>query len=171
MRRRSDVAAAVAADADVGLFGVADEAFEHAEPRAVFADHRGGLVGQDALVAVGLQELADPEAAGVAAGLLGRQRVVGADHLVAVGDVGARAEEQRAVGVHVLEEPVVAVGHHLHVLGGDVVGDLQHLVVAVADDDLAVVAPRGARGLGGGQDREHAVDLGQRLPRRACASW
>ena len=41
-----DVAAAVAADADVGLLGVADEALEHAEPRAVLADHRRRLVGQ-----------------------------------------------------------------------------------------------------------------------------
>jgi hypothetical protein len=130
---------------------MADEALQHAQPRAVFADHRRRLVGQDLLVAVGLQELADPEPAGVAPGLLGRQRVVGADHLVAIGDVGAGPEEQRAVAGHVLEEPVVAVGHHLHMLGGDVVGDGQHLVVAVAEDHLAVVA-QDRRGFGGGQD-------------------
>ena len=172
-RRRpvGHVAAAVAADADIGLFGMADETLEHAQPRAVLADHRRRLVGQDALIAVGLEELADPEAARVAPGLLGRQGVVGADHLVAVGHVRARAEEQRAVAVHVLEEPVVAIGHHLDVLGGDVVGDVEHLVVGVAEDDLAVVAPADAGGLRGRQDLRAVGRPPRASPRRACASW
>ncbi len=71
-------------------------------------------------------------------------------------------EEQRAVAGHVLEEPVVAVGHHLHMLGGDVVGHRQHLVIGVAQDHLAVVLPAHPGGAGGGQDLEDPVDLGQR---------
>ena len=95
--RVGHVSPAVAAHADVGLLGVAGEAFQHAEPRAVLADRSARRVGQNALVGEGLEELADPKPAGVAGGLLGRQRMVGADHLVAVGDVGARSEEQRSV--------------------------------------------------------------------------
>src|SRR5215204_4752803 len=88
---------AVAADAQVGLLLVAPEALDGAETAAVFADQRARLGGLHFLVGAGLEELADPQAAGVTGGTLGRQRVVGADHLVAVGDVGFRADEQRAV--------------------------------------------------------------------------
>src|SRR5215470_2709900 len=59
------VAAAVTADAHVGLLGVAGKSLEHAQARAVFADHSRGLVGQDALIGHGLEEFSDPEAAGV----------------------------------------------------------------------------------------------------------
>src|SRR5262249_2879809 len=105
--RVGDVAAAVAAHPHVGLLGVRREAFEDAQPRAIFADPRRGLVGEHLLIGAGLEELADPQAAGIARRLPGRQRVVGADHLVAIGDVGARPQEQRAVVLHVGEEVVV----------------------------------------------------------------
>ena len=38
-----------------------------------------------------------------------------------------------------------------------------HLLGVAADDDLAVVAPRPARGIGGGQHLELALDLGHGL--------
>src|SRR5262245_17044972 len=116
-----------------------DKSLEHAEPRAIFADERRGLVGQNFLIGMGLEELPDPKPTSVTARLLGRQRMIGADHLVAVGDVGARPQEQRPIATHVLQEPVVAIGHYLNVLGGYVVGYRQHLIIAVADDDLAIV--------------------------------
>src|ERR671911_1380881 len=75
-----DIAPTIAADADVCLFCMADEALKDAEPRAVFPDHRGSLVGQHALIAVGFQELSHPEAAGITPRLLGREGMVGADH-------------------------------------------------------------------------------------------
>ena len=87
----------VAADAQVGLLLVSPEAFDRAEAAAVFADQRAGLGGPDLLVGAGLQELADPEAAGVTRRAPGRQRVVGADHFVAVGNVGLGAEKEGAV--------------------------------------------------------------------------
>src|SRR5215831_17309658 len=86
--RVSDVTPAIAAHAHIGLLGMTEEAFEHAQARAVFADHGARVVGQYLLERAGLEELADPQPAGVARRLLGRQRVVGADHLVAVGDIG-----------------------------------------------------------------------------------
>src|SRR5436190_10225920 len=73
---------AVAADAEIGLLLVAPEALDGAEPAAIFADHDAGLRGFDLLIGAGLEELADPQAAGVAGGALGRQGVVGADYLV-----------------------------------------------------------------------------------------
>src|SRR5580704_11856835 len=66
------VAAAVAADAEIGLLGVGDKAFEHAQPRAIFADHGAGLVGENFLIGAGFEELADPQPAGIARRLLGR---------------------------------------------------------------------------------------------------
>src|SRR5205823_3273405 len=87
----------VAADAQIGLFLVAPEALDRAEPAAIFADRRARLRGLHFLIGAGLQELADPQAASVARRALGRQRVVGADHLVPIGDVGLGPEKQRAV--------------------------------------------------------------------------
>src|SRR5215475_10573510 len=104
--RVGDVAAAVAAHAHVGLLGVRREAFEDTQPRAVFADLRRSLVGEHLLIGAGLEELADPQPAGVARRLPGRQRMIGADHLVTIGDVGARPQEQRPVVLHVGEEIV-----------------------------------------------------------------
>ncbi len=68
--------------------------------------------------------------------------MVRADDLVAVGHVGLGPEEQRAVVGHVVEEVIRVLGHHLDVFGGDLVGNLDHLLVRVANDHLAVVAPR-----------------------------
>ena len=104
--------------------------------------------------------------AGVARGLLGRQRMVRADDLVAVGDVGARSQKQSSVVGHALKEEVRIAGHDLHVLGSDPVGLLNHLLITVADDDLAVVRPGDARDRGGRKDRQQAIDLAHRLARK-----
>src|ERR1700682_412348 len=53
------VAAAVATDAEIGLLGMGDKAFEHAQPRAIFADHGARLVGAHFLIGGGFEELAD----------------------------------------------------------------------------------------------------------------
>src|SRR5262245_59861559 len=87
------IAPTVAAHAHIGLLGVGGEALEHAQPRAVLADARRGFVGENLLVGAGLEEFSHPQPAGIARGLFGRQRVVGPDHIVAVGDVGARPKE------------------------------------------------------------------------------
>src|SRR3954453_1594409 len=84
------VLAAVAADAQIGLLLVAPEALDRAEAAAIFADHRARLRGFYLLIGAGLQELADPQPAGIAGRTLGRQRMVGAYHLVAVGDISLR---------------------------------------------------------------------------------
>src|SRR5215218_8301200 len=92
-RRIGDVAATIPPHPDVRLLGVAGEALEHAQARAHLADAGRRLIGEYALVGDGLEELADPQAAGVARRLLGRQRVVRADDLVAERDVRPRPEE------------------------------------------------------------------------------
>src|SRR5688500_2142252 len=91
-RADSDILTAVAPQAQVGLLLVAPEALDGAQARAVLA-HLHRRLGRDLLVGAGLQELADPQPARVARRTERGQRVVGADHLVAVGDVGLRAEE------------------------------------------------------------------------------
>ena len=124
--------------------------------------HRGSI-GEHALVRAGFQELADPQPARVTRRLLSGQSVVGTDHLVAEGDVGASPEEQRAVVRHVPEEVVRIAGHDLHVLGGNVVGHPDHLRVVLAHDHLAVVGPGLRRNRSGRQDGEQALDLDQGL--------
>src|SRR5207253_1850478 len=108
--------------AEVGLFLVAPEALDGTEAAAIFADDRARLRGPDLLVGAGLQELADPETAGVARRPLGRQRVVGADHLVAIGDVGLGPEEEGAVVFQALEILARLWRQHVDMLGGDMVG-------------------------------------------------
>src|ERR1700732_330611 len=125
----------------VGLLLVAPEALDGAEAAAVLADHGAGLGGLDLLVGAGLQELADPEAAGVARRSLGRQCVVGADHLVAIGDVGLGPEKEGAVVLQALEILARLSRQHLDMLGGDPVGLGGHLVVVGAEDNFAIVAP------------------------------
>src|SRR5487761_1333293 len=107
------VFAAVAADAQIGLLLVAPETLDRAEPAAIFADPGAGFRGFDFLVGAGLEELADPQAAGVARRTLGRQRMVGADHLVAIGDVGVRPEKDRAVIVQAVEPLAGLAGQDL----------------------------------------------------------
>ena len=67
-----------------------------------------------------------------------------------------------------LQEPVVTVGHHLDMLRGDLVGHLQHFLIAVAEDDLAVVAPGDRCGIGRRQDLQQAVDLDHGLLRKTA---
>ena len=109
---------------------------------------------------MGFEKLANPETARVAACFLGRQRMVCADDFVAIGDIGARTKEESAVACHVLKEPIVAVCHDLHMLGGDIIGHCEHFIIGVADDHFAVVFPAFARSVGGGQDRKYALDFG-----------
>ena len=142
---------------------MAGEVLDGAQTAAVLADQGGRCRIGDPLVGHGLDELPDPEAAGVASSTLGGEGVVGADDLVAVTDVGHGPEEQRAVVDHVREEEVVVVGHHLHVLEGELVREIEHLLVRVADDDPAVVVPRDRRDVGRGQRLELAFDLGHRV--------
>src|SRR5437764_9082343 len=136
-----DIASAVASDPDIGLLGMRQKALEHAKARAVPADERARLVREHLLVRASLDELADPEAAGVPRRLVGGQRVVGADHLVAVRDVRAGPQEQGAVVHHVVEEEIGIARHHLYVLGGDAVRLPDHFVVVLANDHGAVIVP------------------------------
>src|SRR5262245_14003308 len=85
------VLAAIAPDPHIGLFGMAKEPFQHAQPRADRANLGGCLIGQDPLIGASLQEFADPEAAGVARRPPRGQRMVGPNHLVTISDVGAGA--------------------------------------------------------------------------------
>src|SRR5439155_26034933 len=71
----------VAADAQIGLFLVPPEAFDRAEPAAIFADRHARLGSLHFLIGARLEVFAEPEAAGVSCRALGRQRVVRADDL------------------------------------------------------------------------------------------
>src|SRR5713101_695353 len=56
--RVSDLAATVATHSYVGLLGVGQEAFKHAQTRAVLANHGGCFVGEHLLIGAGLDKLA-----------------------------------------------------------------------------------------------------------------
>src|SRR5919204_1467164 len=160
LRAEPDVLPAVAAQAQVGLLLVPPEALDGTQARAVLADLHARL-RRDLLVGAGLHELADPETARVARGAERGQRVIGADHLVAIGDVGLRSEEQRAVVAQMLEEVARLAREHLDVLGGDAVGFAHRRFARVDEDDLAVVAPGDPGDIRGRQHLELALDLGR----------
>src|SRR5258708_4261477 len=85
------VLAAIAPDAQVRLLLVTGEVLDRAEPGTVFADHRGRL-GRHLLIRHGLEEFPDPQTTSIPRGPLRRQRVIGADHLVAISDIGFLAK-------------------------------------------------------------------------------
>jgi len=61
-------------------------------------------------------------------------------------------------------EKIIGIArHHLDMFGGDLVGDEDHLRVALGDDHLAIGLPRLAGMVRGGEDLEQALDLGHRL--------
>ena len=146
-KRRSG-RASVAAHAQVGLLLV-----RRRSPRARRAASSTSPIITDAssrldpLVRAGLEELADPEPAGVAGGAPRRQRVVRADHLVAVGDVRLRPEEEGAVVASCARGTRRGSrGHHLDVLGRDLGRPRRRISSSVSQTiDLAAVAPRRAR--------------------------
>jgi hypothetical protein len=73
----------------------------------------------------------------------GRQHVVRARCLVAIGHGRFLAEEERAVAGQPVEPPVEILGLHRQVLGRVIVGGRRHLLAVGADDDLGIVAPGG----------------------------
>src|SRR3954451_8273371 len=81
------VLAAVAPHAQVGLLLMSGEVLYRAQSGTIFADHRGRL-RRDLLIRHSLEELPDPQTAGVARRPFRRQRVIRADHLVAIRDIG-----------------------------------------------------------------------------------
>ncbi len=156
------IPAAIAAQPDTALIGMADKHFENAQVRAIGPDLRCGRVSGDTLIAMCFQEFSDPKPASTGPGLFRVPRAIGADHLVTIGDNGARSEEERALAVHLLQIPAILTGHHLHMFTGHVIRHRQHLVMVVAADHLAVVAPARGGGLGGGEDGPQAVDVCKR---------
>ncbi|MNP85640.1 hypothetical protein D3C76_1854630 [compost metagenome] len=58
--------------------------------------------------------------------------MVGADDLVAIAHIGAVAKEQGAVTGHAIVIPVRILGHYLHMLGAQTLGDFQGFFVGVA---------------------------------------
>mmetsp|Transcript_99631 Transcript_99631/g.319728 ORF Transcript_99631/g.319728 Transcript_99631/m.319728 type:complete len:412 (+) Transcript_99631:480-1715(+) len=140
-----------AAQANICLLLVPSEVFVSAESRAIVSDLHRSLLG-DMLVGMRLDELPNPQTTRVAARGLRRQGVVGADDFVAIGHISLDAEEEATVVAQVLLEVVPIPVHHLHMLAGDLVGNLQHLCIAIHDDDLAPIPPRNSCGLRRGND-------------------
>src|SRR5689334_1603005 len=91
--------------------------------------------------------------------------MIRADHLIAIRNVGARTEKQRTIILHVPEEVIRISGHDLDVFRGDAVCLPYHLLIGVAYDHLAVIAPRNGGELRSGKDREQALHLGNGLAR------
>ena len=87
--------------------------------------------------------------------------MVGADDLVASGDIGAGPKKQRSIAGHVFKKPIITVGHHLHMFRGDIIGHSAHFIIAVTDDHLTIIPPTGAGGLGCGQYVENTINFSQ----------
>ena len=120
---------------------------EHAFGAAHAADDGGDALARlarEPLVGDRLEELADPQPARVAGGAAGRQRVVGADALVAVGDRAFLADEQAAVVAQARQVVVVASRLHLEVLRRVGVAEGDRGVVILDDRHLAPAPPGSA---------------------------
>jgi len=74
------------------------------------------------LLSDGLHKLADPQPAGRPSRSLSRQRVVGSDNFVAVGDVGLGTKEQGAIIAHPVREPSRFSSEYFHMFKGEAVG-------------------------------------------------
>src|SRR3546814_13579482 len=83
--------------------------------------------------------------------------------LCAEADVCARAKEQGPVVRHVAQEEVRITGHHLHMLGCNVVRDAHHLDGVVRHDNLSVALPCLSRVVGCRKTPEYPFDPGHRL--------
>ncbi len=118
-RRPGQVRAGVLGGAYVAGAGVSLEELDARGAAAQLAEAGARSHVGDLLVGDGAQVLPHPETPGVARGAARGEHVVGADHLVAVGDAGALAEEQRAVVVHLLQRLARLCGEDLHVLAGE----------------------------------------------------
>jgi hypothetical protein len=74
--------------------------------------------------------------------------MVGANHLVAVGYICARANKQCAVIGHVLQEIVIIGGHDLHMFAGDFVSLNTCFFKTVYENNLTIISPRDAGDIG-----------------------
>jgi hypothetical protein len=100
------LALAVAAHADVGLLAMAGEALRARTGASSIRRSGRGLVGQHPLIGAGLDELADPQAAGIARRLGWSAACGWCRSPCRHRDIGACTEEQRAVVGHVLQEVI-----------------------------------------------------------------
>ena len=112
---------------------------------------------------MGFQKLSDPKATGITACLFSGQSMVCPDHLVAICDIRPRPKKQCAVAVHVLQIPIIAIGHDLHVLIGHFVGDLEHLIMRIAYNHIAIIVPADPCCFGRWQNIENAVTFYHRV--------
>jgi hypothetical protein len=92
--------------------------------------------------------------------------MIGADHLVAVGDVCAWSQKQRTVVLHAIEEHIRIAGHDLHVFRRDTVCLGDHFDFAVADDHFAEIFPRLAGCVRGRKDRQQALNFFHGIARK-----
>ena len=115
-------------------------AFEPGDARRDFADVARRFA-RHALPCQRLHELVHRQAARVACSAFGRQHVVGAAGLVAIGHRGFFAEKQRAVAGQVGQPPIEIARVHFQVFAGVAVADRHNLLARVAQHHFAVVAP------------------------------
>ena len=116
---------------------------------------RQPLVGRD------LDVGPDPEPAGIAPRRHRRERVVRPRAFVRIDHARQFADEERAVVRELRAEAVRVEPVDLKMLRRDAVGAGDHRGLVVAQDDLAVIAPRGRRGGCGGEALELALHLRQ----------
>ena len=89
--------------------------------------------------------------------------MVRSDHLIAVSDVGPRAEEKRTIIRHVLQKPIGLGSHHLHVFGADPFGFCQLLIACITENDFTIIAPGDARHRRGVEPCEYDFDRRRQL--------
>src|SRR5215468_3999070 len=127
--------------------------FHALEPRDACGERREIAIGlaRHALPGYGLQELVHRQPARVARRALGGQDVIRPRCLVAERNGRLLSEKQRAVAGESLEPPIEVARVYFEVLGRVAVGGEREILARLAEHHLAVVAPRGARGVARGR--------------------
>ena len=86
--------------------------------------------------------------------------MIGANDFIAIGDIGLRTQEERAVIAHVFQKIIGVARQNLDVLTGDLVRNLDHFFVGINQDHLAAIAPGGAGQISRRQRLQLTTDLG-----------
>ena len=120
---------------------VGEHVLQNALPLRYFSSSNARLL-RHLLISARLQELPDPDTAGVPSSSACRQNVIGPDRLVAISDRGLFSDKERAIIREPLEIEVGIIHVQFQVLGRITIAQAHSFVLILRHPDDTVIAPR-----------------------------